>query len=197
MELLRTKKKLKLAEKGHKLLKEKRDTLVMEFFSTLKEVKEVRAGIGGELGEAEDRLFMAEAHMGIQEIERVAQGLSGETKITFKSKNIMGVKVPEIDELEISPEWYSVISSSTYLEAAVNKYRALAPRILKLAELELKLKRLAEEIKATKRRVNSLEYITIPILEEIKKEVAFKLEERERENFTRLKKIKSKATANA
>ncbi|MFC2174545.1 V-type ATP synthase subunit D [archaeon] len=197
MELLRTKKKLKLAAKGHKLLKEKRDTLVLEFFKTLKEVKTIRAGISEELGEAEDRLFMAEAHMGIQEIERVAQGLSGETKISFKTKNIMGVKVPELDELEISPEWYSVISSSTYLEAAVNKYRALAPRILKLAELELKLNRLAEEIKATKRRVNSLEYITIPILEEIKKEVSFKLEERERENFTRLKKIKSKATKNA
>ena len=197
MELLRTKKKLKLAEKGHKLLKEKRDTLVMEFFNTLKEIKNARGGISEELSKAEDMLFLAEAHRGVHDIERVALGLSGSTQIGFKEKNIMGVRVPELNEIEISPEWYSVVSSSTYLEAAVGRYRELAPKILKLAELQLKLNLLAEEIKTTKRRVNSLEYITIPSFEYIKKEIAFKLEERERENFTRLKKIKSKAAKNA
>lgn len=196
MELLRTKKKLKLAKKGHKLLKEKRDTLVMEFFNTLKDIKKIREGLGEELMEAEHMLFLAETHRGIQDIERVAFGLSGTTQIDFKSKNIMGVRVPELDNITINPEWYSLISSSTYLEAAISDYRELTPRLLKLAELQLKLNLLAEEIKTTKRRVNSLEYITIPSFEYVKKEIAFKLEERERENFTRLKKIKSKAQKN-
>ncbi len=193
MELLKTKKRLKLAEKGHKLLKEKRDTLVMEFFETLKEIKELRESLGEKLWEADKQLVLAEAYQGEHDVERLAIGLAGNTIVSFRTKNIMGVKVPELEKLVIEPEWYSLMSASTYLESAVSLYRQVTPDFIKLVELQLKLKKLGDEIKKTKRRVNALEYITIPVLEDIKKEIAFKLEEMERENFTRLKKIKAKA----
>ncbi len=195
MELLRTKKKLKLAERGHKLLKEKRDTLVMEFFDTLKEIKQLRENLGKKMWEADKQLILAEAYQGEHDIERIAIGLAGNTTISFKMRNLMGVKIPELAKLVIEPEWYSIMSASTYLESAVKTYREIAPEFIKLVELQLKLRKLGDEIKRTKRRVNALEYITIPILGDIKSEISFKLEEMERENFTRLKKIKSKAEA--
>ena len=190
MELLLTKKREKLAKKGHSLLKKKRDALVMQFFSVLKEIIELRKKVSNHLLKAQKALRMAQAMQGQQEIERIALSTGEGVKITTETKSVMSVKLPVLKEIQVSYDWYSIHDSSIELEEAVSKYRAMLPELLNLFSKQLALERLAEEITRTKRKVNSLEYIRIPNLKKTKKTITIKLEELERENFTRLKKIK-------
>ena len=193
MQLLIIKRKIKLAKKGHKLLKEKRDALIMEFFSTLKEIKVLRKEIGNSLNEALKVLRTAQAVQGIPDVERLALGVSPSLELEFDSKSIMGIEMPLISKVESKHEWPGFVESSVELDDAMVKFREILHPLLKLSAKQLAFKRLGEEIKKTKRRVNSLEYIIIPRLEGACDMIEFKLEELERENFTRLKMIKAKA----
>jgi V/A-type H+-transporting ATPase subunit D len=193
MELLQTKKREKLAKKGHSLLKKKRDALVMRFFRELKEIIRLRRHIGNKLIEAHRALQLAQALQGQQEIERVALSTGEGVKVTIESTSIMSVKLPVIKEVKSSYDWFSIHDSSVELEEAVSKYRALFPELLTLFSKQLALEKLAEEIIKTKRKVNALEHIRIPALQKQRKLISTKLEELERENFTRLKKIKEVA----
>ncbi len=190
MELLLARKKLKLAAKGHKLLKQKRDVLVLEFFQLLKEIRQLRKDISGNLINAQNSLYNAQAIEGELNIERLALGLSSGVSIELASRSIMGVEVPVIKNIKIEHQWHGYFEQTVELDNAIKQYRDLFPDLIKLMEKQLMLKHLAEEIKKTKRRVNSLEYLTMPRLEKIKRMITFKLEELERENFSRLKKIK-------
>ncbi|MBW2983943.1 V-type ATP synthase subunit D [Candidatus Woesearchaeota archaeon] len=194
MGLLLTRKKLKIAKKGHKLLKQKRDVLILEFFQVLKEIKQLRKQISGNLIKAQGSLYNAQAIEGELNIERTALGLSSGAAIDLSSRSIMGVEVPVIRNIEVEHQWHGYFGQTVELDNAVKQFRDIFPELIRLMEKQLMLKHLAEEIKKTKRRVNSLEYLTIPGLEDIKKIITFKLEELERENFSRLKKIK-KTTA--
>ncbi len=194
MELLLVRKKLKLAEKGYKLLKQKRDVLILEFFQVLKDIKKLRELITEKFVRAQGSLYNAEAIEGELNIERIALGLSSGTSIKMSSRSIMGVEIPVVEEIKTEYQWSGYFGQTLELDYAVKQYRELFPDLIKLAEKQLILKRLAEEIKKTKRRVNSLEYITIPKLGEVKNIITFKLEELERENFIRLKKIKKTKT---
>jgi len=193
MQLLIIKRKIKLAKKGHKLLKEKRDALIMEFFSSLKEIKELRKEIGNKVQKALSALRKAQAMQGVIDIERFSLGISPDLRIGFGSKRVMGVEMPFISEVESKQQWHGFIESSVELDNAIVQFRAVLPALLKLSAKQLAFQRLGEEIKKTKRRVNSLEYIIIPRLEGARDLIEFKLEELERENFTRLKMIKAKA----
>ena len=195
MELLNTKKKLALANKGYKLLKEKRDALMLEFFGVLKEIKSLRKEVASHISEAQQSLLFAQGLMGFVAIERLVRGLSKQSSVEFDIKSIMGVKVPKVSSITTSDEWFSATDSSAELDVALTKYRKLFPFLIKLAEKQLTLQRIANEIQKTKRKVNSLEYLLIPRLNQTKKEISFKLEERAREDFTRLKKIKEKLEA--
>ena len=190
MELLKTKKRIKLAEKGHKLLKQKRDVLIMEFFSVLKEIKQYRLNISDKLSKAQKSLYNAIAIEGALDIERLSLGLAQDVKLDFGTERIMGVELPRLDNLDVNYQWPGYYDQSVELDNAIVKYRKLFPDLIKLAEKQLILNKMAEEIKKTKRRVNALEYLTIPRLKEIKKNISFRLEELERENFSRLKVIK-------
>ena len=190
MELLLAKKKLKLAMKGHKLLKQKRDVLVLEFFKVLKEIKEFRGQISGNLISAQTSLYNAQAIEGELNIERTALGISSGAEIDIGSRSIMGVEVPVVKDIKVENHWHGYFEQTVELDNAIKQYRDIFPSLIKLMEKQLMLKHLAEEIKKTKRRVNSLEYLTMPRLEKVKKVITFKLEELERENFSRLKKIK-------
>ena len=189
MELLLSRKKLKLAKKGHKLLKQKRDVLVLEFFQLLKDIKKLRGLISQNLINAQGSLYNAQAIEGELNIERVALGLSSGASIDLASKSIMGVEVPMIKDINVEHNWHGYFEQTVELDNSIKQYRDIFPDLIKLMEKQLMLKHLAEEIKKTKRRVNSLEYLTIPRLEHVKKIITFKLEELERENFSRLKKI--------
>lgn len=195
MELLKTKKKLKLAEKGHKLLKEKRDALVMEFFKTLRGIKELRQELAEKMKIAQSAFYKAQAMQGEIDVERFALGINPNISLEFDSRNIMGVKIPEIKDVKVDEQWYGYFESAVELDNAVVRFRELIPTLMKLSEKQLALQRLGEEISKTKRKVNSLEYLIMPELENVKNLISFKLEELERESFTRLKKIKAKQQA--
>jgi V/A-type H+-transporting ATPase subunit D len=190
MELLRTKKRIKLAEKGHKLLKQKRDVLIMEFFKVLKEIKNHRLEMSDRLGKAQNSLYNAIAIEGALDIQRLSLGLAQDVSLDFSSERIMGVELPKLNDMKINYQWPGYFDQSVELDNAIVKYRNLFPNLIKLAEKQLILNKLAEEIKKTKRRVNALEYLTIPRLKGIKKLITFRLEELERENFARLKVMK-------
>jgi V/A-type H+/Na+-transporting ATPase subunit D len=195
MELLNTKKKLKLAQKGHKLLKEKRDALMMEFFATLKQIKVLRREVAAQIKDAQNSLFFAQGFMGVHTIERLVHGLTEHAQVGFSVKSIMGVKVPRVKFAQSSAEWFDAVESTPELDNAVKKYRAIFASLIALSEKQLTLQRLSVEIQKTKRKVNSLDTIIIPNLNKSRKDIAFKLEEVAREDFTRLKKIKEKLQA--
>ena len=197
MNLLITKRKLKLARRGHKLLKEKRDALVVEFFAVLKDVKELRQELGDNMLRAQEKFERAQAIQGSIDIERLALGAGPGAEIQLLQKNLMGIEIPSVGEIKSEQHWHGYFESTVELDEAIALYRELLPVFLKLVLRQLALNRLAEEIKKTKRKVNSLEYLIVPRLEYAKDFIAFKLEEFERENFIRLKMIKEKATREA
>jgi V/A-type H+-transporting ATPase subunit D len=192
MELLKVKKRIKLALKGHKLLKQKRDVLIIEFFKVLKEIKDHRLQISDKLSKAQKSLYNATALEGTLDIERLSLGLAQDVSVDFGTKSLMGVEIPKLNNLKISYQWPGYQDQSVELDNAIVKYRELFPNFINLSEKQLILYKLADEIKKTKRRVNALEYLTIPRLKEVKKSITFRLEELERENFSRLKVIKKK-----
>lgn len=196
MALLATKKKIKLATKGHKLLKEKRDALISEFFKVIDELKEMRKKLESELSDAFKSLILAQAVSGVEEIKRSASTTKRITELPMKFRTIMGIKVPvfnwEARETKITEKGYSLVSPSVELDTAAKKFETALNTLIKVAEYEATVKSLAEEIKKTKRKVNALERILIPRLEEDSVYITMRLEEMERETFGRLKIIKAK-----
>ncbi len=195
MELQRLKKRLKLAKKGHKLLKEKRDILIMEFFNILEKARNLREETERKVQEAFKSLILSEAYHGVSFIERISQEVGKLEKISVAYKNIMGVKVPsfklEDTRRNLLERGYEIYSTSLTVDDTTRKFEEALRYVIKLAEIEKSLFLLAEEIKKTKRRVNILEKRVIPNLELMIKFIQMKLDEMERENFMRLKRIKS------
>jgi len=198
-ELLQIKKKIKLTQAGHKILKMKRDGLIMEFFRILEQAKEIRQKVVDDYLEAMDRIAVAKAVDGVIAVKSAAFALKACPEIRVRSKNVMGLVVPEIETISISTtvdqRGYGVIGTSTYIDEAADAFESLVQTIIVAAEIETTMKRLLEEVEKTKRRVNALEYRVIPQLQEAEAFIEFRLEEMERENIFRLKRIKQKAEA--
>ncbi len=196
MALLATKRKITLARKGHKLLKEKRDALISEFFSLVDKVKETRKQAEEELALAYRSLILAQAVSGLGEVSRAAEVPRQLPQLGEKMKVIMGLKVPvfvwEAVSTRPSEKGYSLVSTTVELDEAAARFETALNTLITIAEQEATVKALAEDIKKTKRKVNALEQILIPRLEEEKVYTTMRLEEMERETFGRLKVIKSK-----
>ncbi|MEX2723164.1 MAG: V-type ATP synthase subunit D [Candidatus Freyarchaeota archaeon] len=195
MELLILKRRRSLAEKGHDLLKEKRDALIMEFFDILEDTRKLRSDVNNALKEAYEALAMAKMVMGPLKVEEVASGVPPILALDVSTRNVMGVRVPLL-RVEEKPETavissYGFTDTSAKLDEAVEKFRNALKAIIRLAETEAAVKRLAEEIEKTKRRVNALKYIIIPRITNTIKFIELHLEEREREDLFRMKRIKS------
>ena len=196
MELLRLKKRIVLATKGHKLLKEKRDALISEFFSLIDNLKSMRKELEEQLAIAYKSLILAQAVSGIEEIRRAADSSEEILNLESSQNTIMGVKVPVFKwDSGNRKRAYSPISTSTELDTSVENFEKVLVSVIKLAEIESTLSRLAQEIKSTKRKVNALERILIPRLQQDVTYIKMRLEEMERENFSRLKVIKKKVTS--
>ncbi|MFW6064473.1 MAG: V-type ATP synthase subunit D [Candidatus Natronoplasma sp.] len=191
MELLRIRKRKILAENGHDLLSEKKDALINEFFKIVDRRRELREKLEDILEESFDSLIEAQMVMGSGEIESIADGAKKMDELGIDSDNIMGVKVPKLEPNISEEKFYGYAETSVRLDEAVENFRESLQIALELAEVEGKLNRLSEEIEKAKRRVNSLEYNYIPKLEATIKYIERQLEEREREDFFRRKKIKS------
>ncbi len=191
MELLRIKKRKILAENGHDLLSEKKDALINEFFKIVDRRRELRDELEEILEESFDSLVEAQMVMGSSDIESAADGAEKIGGVEIESDNIMGVSVPELHPEVSKEKFYGYADTSIRLDETVENFRKALELSLELAEVEGKLNRLSEEIEKAKRRVNSLEYNYIPKLEATIKYIERQLEEREREDFFRRKKIKS------
>ena len=190
MELRRLKDRLKTAERGHKLLKDKSDEMVRQFLVLIKENKRLREEIEGEIADA----LKAFAMSGGAPLE-VVQAIALPTltaSVTVGTKNVMGVDVPYMQTKRVGEVLlpYALCSAPAELDDAVLKLTALADKLLHLAEVEKTCNMLADEIEKNRRRVNALEYVMIPQLQETIKYILMKLDENERAAIVRLMKVK-------
>ncbi|MCK4811685.1 MAG: V-type ATP synthase subunit D [Methanosarcinales archaeon] len=194
-ELIELKKKIKLAEGGHKLLKMKRDGLILEFFELLNKAKDVRSELDAAYAAANEKIGLAKAVEGTVSIKSTAFALKDIPNIELESKNIMGVVVPKIESSQIRKNLckrgYGIIGTSSCLDEAVEAHETLVEKIIVAAEIETAMKKLLDDIEQTKRRVNALEFRVIPELTDAERFIELRLEEMERENTFRLKRIKA------
>ncbi len=197
--LLEVKKKIKLSKSGHKIMKMKRDGLIMEFFEILEKAKGVRERVVKDYEEGMHKIAIARAVEGAIPLQSAAFALNVEIKIELRSKSIMGLAVPEIEatsvKTPIDKRGYGVIGISPYIDEAVKAFENLVETIALAAEIETTMKKLLDEIEKTKRRVNALEFKVIPELEEAERFISFRLEEMERDAIFSLKIIKKKGEA--
>ncbi len=195
MELLRLRKRVLLAEKGYKLLKEKRDALIAEFLVIIKEVRKCRKKVETELAAAFKSLIAARALLGSKTVKQISSIAEQDLSLDLKTRNIMGVTVPvmRIPETtrKIVERGYGFFDTSAQLDEAAHNFECSLQTIVALAEIEETVKRLALEVEKTKRRVNALEYIVIPRLKATAKYIQMHLDEMARDSFLRLKKIKA------
>ncbi|MEM2963601.1 MAG: V-type ATP synthase subunit D [Candidatus Anstonellales archaeon] len=196
MELLKARQRTKLATKGHSLLKQKRDALVLEFFNLLKKAADLREILNSHMKMAYAALAIAESCHGEVEVEAAAMTVSRAPKIQIEVKNVMGVLIPSVTVEALPPQEIDFegrfLTSSAKIDEASEAFKKALDMIVKLAETESAMRRLIKEIEHTKRRVNSLEYIIIPRLKLQARTIAFYLEEMERNSFFMLKMIKKK-----
>ena len=196
MELLAIKNRMKLAERGHNLLREKRDSLIMEFFNIIAEIKEAREKVDSSLSEAFSALTQAKMIMGPARVIEFAYASKFEADLNISTRSMMGVRVPVLSLEQRSSELpYSLSDSSTKFDVMGEKFKDALKAIVQLAEIESTVKRLALEIERTKRRVSALETVVIPRLDATVRFVKLALEERDREDFVRLKMVRDWITA--
>lgn len=195
MVLTGLKKRLQMARRGHKLLKDKRDELMKKFLEIVRENKALREEVEEKLNLVHSRFVMARAVMSSEIVEEALMFPKVEVNLNTSTRNIMSVDVPALEftteignEGDIYP--YGFANTTAELDEAISTLSELTPKLLKLAEIEKSAQLLADEIERTRRRVNALEYVLIPNLEETIKYIVMKLEENERSNLTRLMKVK-------
>ena len=195
-ELLKLKKQIKLAKSGYSLLKKKRDGLILEFFEILKKAKSLREDLVKEYVIALEKINIARTLEGDLKVKSIAMAIKDIPDVKLTTKNIMGVKVPKIESAEIQKAFmargYGIYNSSAIDEAA-HSYEKVVEKIILAAEVETSMRKLLNEIEKTKRRVNALEFVVIPKLDKVKSFIQLRLEEMERENIFRMKRIKAKA----
>ena len=190
-ELLKLKTKLKTAQRGHKLLKEKRDGLMKNFMAIIREAKGLREQIEKELGQGFFSFIFAAAKMRQTEIDEALLVPAKKVRLEAKTKNVMGVEVPEFDYQEEGDFLcYDLATTSTSLDGALQTFSDALKSMVKLAEIEHSAKLLAAEIEKTRRRVNALEYVFIPDMKETTKYITAKLNEQERATIITLMKVK-------
>ncbi len=197
MDLLEMRERLELARKGHDLLEEKRDALVMEFFDIIKEAQGIRKELEEKIEDAFESFLLAQILAGGNELASIADSVKESPQIETSKTNIMGVTVPVLEmeetvEKKFDERNYSPIETPPKVDEAASDFEEILKLVVKFAEIEENIRLLTEEIEKTKRRVNALEYNLIPKFENTVDYIEMKLDEMERESFFRLKRVKSK-----
>ena len=197
--LIELKNKIKTTKNGYKIMKMKRDGLIIEFFDIMEKAKAMRGSVASDYETAMTKIAIASAVEGEIAVKSAAYALKTEPKVKVGSKSIMGMMVPkveaEVKHADILSKGYGVISTSACIEEASTAFEKLLDTIIRAAEIETTMKKLLDEIEKTKRRVNAMEFKVIPELEDAMKFVKFRLEEMDRENTIRLKFLKGKGEA--
>jgi V/A-type H+-transporting ATPase subunit D len=188
--------RIELSERGHDTLEKKRDGLIMEFMDILDQAQDVRANLNDNYEDAQRAIDMARALDGDVAVRGAAAALKEHPEITTEAHNIMGVVVPQIESSKVKKSLdergYGVLGTSARIDEAADAYEELLETIILAAEVETAMKKMLDEIETTKRRVNALEFKLLPELYEGKEYIEQKLEEQEREEIFRMKKIKAK-----
>ena len=195
MQLLHTRKRLVMARRGHKLLKDKRDELMRRFMELVERNKDLRIEVEEGLSVAFSELLKARMETSAIRVEEAIMFPKERFSVSATEGSIVGVKVPkfEVERSEggrsgIYP--YGLANTDYQLDTAIKRLSDTVPKMLELAEVEKSTELLAAEIEKTRRRVNALEHVLIPKLEDSIKYITMKLDETERGNLTRLMKVK-------
>ena len=197
MELLRLKEQLRVARRGHKLLKDKRDELMRQFLLLALEVDELRRQTEKIIEGAHREMLLARAVNGPRIVDGALMAAGSPLCVAVGGENTMSVKTPVLHFPEEAEEEkrkialpYGLASVSGEVDQALDSYHEALPYMMRLATMEHKAHLMAAEIERTRRRVNSLEYVMIPSLEETIRSITMKMDENERGNLTRLMKVK-------
>lgn len=193
LEYLRAKKRIKIAQKGLKLLKLKRQALILEFFNISKSSAKLRGELNSELIKGYQSIRMAEMLDGEMRLENEAMKIPQLKKLLITPKNVMGVKIPRLEggTREQSLTEY-LLEIPVSISEAMKAFQEVHKIVLDVAEKETTLRKLLNEIEKTKRKANAIENVFIPRLEEAVKFILFRLGEIERETFAMLKTVKRK-----
>lgn len=191
MELLRLKKRLVMARRGHKLLKDKQDELMRRFMEMIRDIRELRAAVEKSMEEAFRRFLFVSASLSRAALEEAVGFPSKRIRLDVEYRTILNMKAPELKPtVEGETRCYGLATTPGDLDVSLAALNEVLIEMIVLAQKEKWMHLLAEELVRTRRRVNSLEYVLIPSLEETIKYITMKLSEMERSNFSRLMKIK-------
>ncbi|MGL4344827.1 MAG: V-type ATP synthase subunit D [Cellulosilyticaceae bacterium] len=189
--LIKAKASLDLSKKGFELLDKKRNVLIREMMELVDKAKEIQSKIYDTIAKAYESLQMVNITMGIKDVEDIAHSIPKDEEFEILLKSVMGVDVPMIkyEETALTPS-YGFHNSNAALDYAVTHFREVRYMVYELAEIENSIFKLAKEIEKTQKRTNALQHIQIPKYKEQVKYIQDVLEEKEREDFFRLKKVK-------
>ena len=196
MELLRLKGQLRIARRGHKLLKDKRDEMMRQFLAIVLDVDTLREKMEALLEKGHRKMLLARASIGGEIVDEALMAAGMPVSVTVTQENTMSVRTPifrvahreEDDRVKRLP--YGMTTAPGQLDDVLDTFAEALPLLMELATLEHKSHLLAAEIERTRRRVNSLEYVMIPSIEETIHSITMKMDENERGNLTRLMKVK-------
>ena len=190
--LMISKSRLALSKQGYELLDKKRNILVREMMTLIDQAKELQDQIGETFFDAYQALQNANITLGISNVEQISKSIELEDDIIINVRSIMGVEIPiiQVKEVELKPQ-FGFTRTNISLDKAYEKFQKGKQMSLLLAEVENAIYRLAINVKRTQKRANALQNVMIPKYEVLTKTIVNALEEKEREEFTRLKMIKS------
>lgn len=202
MELTNLKRKLVTAQRGHKLLKDKRDELMRRFLDLIRENKELRRKVEEGIARANAHMAVARSVMSDNTIDVALMLPTQSMELDISEQNVMSVMIPKYDvKMKTAKEddiySYGYAFTSDDLDVAVKSLSDIMPLMIRLAEVEKSCQMMADEIEKTRRRVNALEHVMIPQYQETIKYITMKLDENERSTTTRLMKVKDMMLAQA
>lgn len=196
--LMAAQNSLELSEKGFDLLDKKRNVLVLSMMSFIDKAEALQAKVAVVFAEAYSALQTANITMGISNVEQIAESVSEAADFDIRGKSIMGVEIPELDfQADNLIHYYSFYHTNTALDVAMQKFHEVKLLLYELSEVEDSVYKLAMEVKRTQKRANALQNIQIPKYRELVAKILEVLEEREREDFFRLKVVKKKGEKRA
>ena len=191
MELLGLRRRLAVARRGHKLLKDKLDALIQEFIAVVREVQELRRSVESRLELAYGKALRASGSMAPEALDAALSAPASVLDIRVKEINLMSVRMARLQSERTGSLFpYGFEGTAAELDAAVLNFNDLLPDLIRLAELEKTVERLADEIEKTRRRVNALEHVLIPNLEDTVRFITLKLDEMARSTVSALMRIK-------
>ena len=191
LEYIRTKRRIIVAKKGLKLLKLKRQALILEFFNASKTVAALRSGLQAELVKGYQAIRMAEMLAGAMRLENEAMKIPQLNKLQITPKNVMGVRIPKIEGGKSNQALTEhLLELPPSINEAIKAFHNVHKMVLDVAEKETTLRKLLLEIEKTKRKSNAIENVFIPRLQAAIKFIIFRLDEMERDTFMMLKTVK-------